>query len=140
MENQYLNKTWWMNWLKNIFPENHGTYNPAWGAKSSAQTSHFISPEPHWYKSGIFIFGITYASATSKWPTEKEPGPPFVTIRVLGRPDLGLDFLLKLTEDEISFIEALANPDLLPLCVNINWAQPIIEYYFKEGIKQKFNF
>ena len=42
--------------------------------------------------------------------------------------------LQEINERELLLVlEALAKPDQLPLCINIKWAQPLIEYVLKEG-------
>lgn len=120
MVKKYLEKEWWLRKLPELFPENYGTPEPDWDLQ--LEYDEFLNT--HWYKNGFFLLGITYG---------KKHHPPFLSIRVIGQPDLTVKhpFNMQSAEDEISFIESLANPDLLPLCVNISQAQPFIEYYFK---------
>jgi hypothetical protein len=33
------------------------------------------------------------------------------------------------------FLESLSKPERLALCINIDWAKPIVEYFLKVGIR-----
>lgn len=124
MDNKYLNKEWWMNWLEKLFPENYGTPEPNWNISAGALNWKYW--KFHWYKKNEFILGINYTHRYS----------PKITVRVQNRPDLIYEgtFNLKEAENEATFIEALSNCDLMPLCVNVAWAKPFIEYYFKKAL------
>jgi hypothetical protein len=119
---KYLNKEWWLKKLPELFPENYGTPEPSWGL--NLEFDEFLNT--HWFKKDFFLFGITYQGKYQ---------PPIISIRIIGQPTLTVKhpFNMQSADDEFLFIKALACPNLLPLCININHAQPFIEYYYKNA-------
>jgi hypothetical protein len=116
-KSNYLKPEWWRDWLEKIFPENIGYRHITHEVhRNGFQTMH-------WYKSGDVFFSL-YCNKGSR-PNY------YVKIAVEDGAYLEKVFDLENAETEIQFIEALANPELLPLCINTPYATPFIVHQLK---------
>jgi len=122
-DEKYLVFEWWQNFLTGIFPERPGSPDPSWHLRKGEPIwAGFNAWNFQWYKSDVVVLGYMH----------KEKVMPFFWIYAIEDPDSSMirDFNRKDSERELQILEALAKPELLPLCMN-TWAGPFMINYFR---------
>lgn len=116
-KSDYLKPEWWRDWLEKTFPEDHGYKRIPW------DNSHNGWLSTHWYKCGDIFFSLSCNKGSR----------PIYYVKISGEEGAYLErtFDLEDSETEIQFIEALAKPELLPLCINTPYATPFIVHQLK---------
>jgi hypothetical protein len=123
---KYIDRAWWLEYLENLFPEQHYTPLPEWHLHFPFyQMQH---EDIRWFKKDNLILGILFHDRQA----------PKLYIRALNSKTLIINHTVaianKFINDELLVIESIAKPELIPLCLGIDWAEPLIEYLLANPI------
>ena len=88
----------------------------------------FITPIPQnsmwtWYTKDNILIGID--------ADNKHSPHIYFVIDPKSEDFIAVAKIFDYTDNFFTVIEALSNPKLMPLCINIPWAENIVEYYLK---------
>lgn len=119
-----LQKFWWT-WLENNFTFlgrlNIFSEPSPISISSPFQIQKKINPnEFRWYASDVVLLGYKYCERRRPLFWAYNPHTKISVLR---------EFNMEEAERELQILEALANPDLLPLCLN-TWAESFAAEYF----------
>lgn len=114
----YLEYDWWHKWLGETFPEYHGSPDPSWVINRSSimNVRDYV-----WYKSNVAVLGYMNLYRARPIFSVFIPETNYSFMRI---------FHMEEAERELQILEALAKPELLPLCIS-TWAGEIVTDYFK---------